>query len=164
MNIGLVAFTIPSLLAPWSALGPGRSGRRRILGVTCGHDGNRNRLGARRGRLGPWRLDRREGRIEVHRVLITGAAGSVGSILRDGFKSPLGCREPSGLLPTRRWSPRTGLTLMLTVEPTAQQDTGVILDGRATSVPFTAVLNGPERTTTDNAEAASTCAVRHRCR
>jgi hypothetical protein len=28
--------------------------------------------------------------------------------------------------------------------------------GRATSVPFTAVPNGPERTTTDNTEAAST--------
>jgi len=35
----------------------------------------------------------------------------------------------------------------------------VILAGRATSVPFTAVLNGPERTTTDNHEAASTCTV-----
>jgi hypothetical protein len=31
----------------------------------------------------------------------------------------------------------------------------------ATSVPFTAVLNGPERTTTDNREAASTCVVPH---
>ena len=26
-------------------------------------------------------------------------------------KSRCDCREPSGLLPTRRWSPRTGLTL-----------------------------------------------------
>jgi hypothetical protein len=47
------------------------------------------------------------------------------------------------------------------VEPTAQLDTGVILDGRATSVPFTAVLTGPQRTITDNAEAASTCAASH---
>jgi hypothetical protein len=44
-------------------------------------------------------------------------------------------------------------------EPTALRCARVILTGRATSVPFTAVLNGPERTTTDNHEAASTCAV-----
>jgi hypothetical protein len=31
--------------------------------------------------------------------------------------------------------------------------------GRATSVPFTAVLHGPQRTTTDSHEAASTCAT-----
>jgi hypothetical protein len=35
----------------------------------------------------------------------------------------------------------------------------VVPTGRATSVLFTAVLTGPERTTTDNAKAASTCAV-----
>jgi hypothetical protein len=46
-------------------------------------------------------------------------------------------------------------------EPTAQPDTGVILDGRATSVPFTAVLTGRQRTTTDNPEAALTCATSH---
>jgi hypothetical protein len=33
--------------------------------------------------------------------------------------------------------------------------------GRATSVPFTAVLTGPQRTTMDNHEPASTCAVPH---
>jgi hypothetical protein len=43
-------------------------------------------------------------------------------------------------------------------------DTGVILGGRATSVPFTAVMTGPQRTTTDNAEAASTCAALRFCR
>jgi hypothetical protein len=32
---------------------------------------------------------------------------------------------------------------------------------RATSVPFTAVVTGPERTPTDNATVAATCAVRH---
>jgi hypothetical protein len=42
-----------------------------------------------------------------------------------------------------------------------QPDTGVILGGRATSVPFTAVPTGLERTTPDNAEAASTCAASH---
>jgi hypothetical protein len=50
------------------------------------------------------------------------------------------------------------------VEPTAQLDTGVIQGGRATSVPFTAVLTGPQRTTTDNAEAPSTCTAPHLCR
>jgi hypothetical protein len=35
----------------------------------------------------------------------------------------------------------------------------VILASRATSVPFTAVTTGPERTTTDNRKAASTYAV-----
>jgi hypothetical protein len=37
----------------------------------------------------------------------------------------------------------------------------VVLPGRATTVPVTAVLNGLLRTTTDKHEAASTCAVRH---
>src|SRR5512133_1264388 len=36
----------------------------------------------------------------------------------DGVQvSPPGCREPSGLSPTRRWSPRTGLTLAPSWEP-----------------------------------------------
>jgi hypothetical protein len=38
---------------------------------------------------------------------------------------------------------------------------GVVLNGRATSVPFTEVLNGPQRTTTDNAAARSTSAGPH---
>ena len=37
--------------------------------------------------------------------------------------------------------------------------TGLILAGRATIVPFTTDMTGPERTATDNARAASTCAV-----
>jgi hypothetical protein len=49
----------------------------------------------------------------------------------------------------------------VTVEPTTQPDPGLILGGRATSVPFTAVLTGPERTATDNHEASSTCAISH---
>jgi hypothetical protein len=44
-------------------------------------------------------------------------------------------------------------------EPTAQHDTGIILGGRATSLPFTAVLSGSQRITTDNARAAWTCTV-----
>jgi hypothetical protein len=35
----------------------------------------------------------------------------------------------------------------------------VVLDDRATTVPFTAVLSGPQRTTTDKAKAASTGVV-----
>ena len=37
----------------------------------------------------------------------------------------------------------------------------VPLTGRATSVPFTTDLAGPERTSTDSTPAPSTCAVRH---
>jgi hypothetical protein len=62
-------------------------------------------------------------------------------------------REPSGLLPTRRWSPPCGQAG--TIGATEYQ---VIL-GHATSVPFTAVLIGTQRTATDNADASSTCAV-----
>ena len=45
----------------------------------------------------------------------------------------------------------TGLTLRLRQEPTAPR--------RATSVPFTTVTTGHERTATDNTTAASTCAL-----
>src|SRR5215203_2650650 len=47
---------------------------------------------------------------------------------------------------------------MVKVDPAA---TGIprLSSGRATTVPFTAVLIGPERTTTDNATAPSTCAA-----
>jgi hypothetical protein len=44
-------------------------------------------------------------------------------------------------------------------KPTAPRCARVILTDRATSVPFIAVLNGPERTTTDNAKTASTCTI-----
>jgi hypothetical protein len=64
-------------------------------------------------------------------------------------------------LPTRRWSPRTNLTLRSGWSHQRDRVLGVILDFRATSVPFTAVPNGPERTTTDNHEAPSTCAAPH---
>jgi hypothetical protein len=48
------------------------------------------------------------------------------------------------------------------VELNARLDTGVILGGCATSVPFTAVLTGRQRTTTDNAMPVLTCAVHYR--
>jgi hypothetical protein len=53
---------------------------------------------------------------------------------------------------------------MVSVVPTVNGYTKVALAGRATNVPLTAVLNGPERTTTDNHKAGSTCAVPHPCR
>jgi len=40
----------------------------------------------------------------------------------------------------------------------------VVLTGRAISVPFTTVLNGPQRTTTDNGMPFLTCAVLYRRR
>jgi hypothetical protein len=45
--------------------------------------------------------------------------------------------------------------------PVAPTSTRISIAGRATSVPFTTALNGPEQTTTDNHEAASTCDVPH---
>jgi hypothetical protein len=72
-----------------------------------------------------------------------------------------GCRAPSRLLPTRRLSPRTCLTLRSEWSHKRDRAPDVILAGRATSVPFTTVLNGPEWTTTDNDQVASTCAVPH---
>jgi hypothetical protein len=49
-------------------------------------------------------------------------------------------------LPSMRWSPETGLALPSRRKPTAQLWSGR-LTGRAISLPFTAVLAGPERTT-----------------
>jgi hypothetical protein len=67
--------------------------------------------------------------------------------------------QPCGPCQGGRCSPWAGLTLRSGLEAAAPSCANVVLGGRATSVPFTAVLNGPERTTTDNHEAASTCAV-----
>jgi hypothetical protein len=44
-------------------------------------------------------------------------------------------REPFGLLPTRRWSQRTGLDLWLSWEPSPPGESGVVLAGRAICVP-----------------------------
>jgi hypothetical protein len=78
-----------------------------------------------------------------------------------------GCRAPCERLPPRKAIFRTDPTCdcadafvasLRTPSPT----------GRATTVPFTVVLTGPQRTTTDNARAGSTCTVlrlrRWRCR
>jgi hypothetical protein len=61
---------------------------------------------------------------------------------------------------TMHWSPGTGLTLRVSWKPSPPAASIAILADRATTVPFTAVPYGPERTTTDNHEAASTCTVR----
>jgi hypothetical protein len=58
------------------------------------------------------------------------------------------CREPFGLLPTRRSSPRTGLTLGPSWEPSPPGGSIVVLAGRATHVPQAAVISGIQRTVT----------------
>jgi hypothetical protein len=58
-----------------------------------------------------------------------------------------------------QWSPRTGLTHGQGEPRRRHGVPGVILTGRATSVPFTEVLAGPERTTTDNITVAVACAA-----
>ena len=66
-------------------------------------------------------------------------------------------------LPTSRWAPGTDLTLRSGWSQRCQSVLGR-LTGRATSVPFTADLGGPERTTTDNTTTTWTCVVHCRCR
>ena len=53
----------------------------------------------------------------------------------------------------------TGLTLWSSWCLHCQAPATVVLIGRATTVPFTAVLTGPQQTIRDNATATSTCAV-----
>jgi hypothetical protein len=52
-----------------------------------------------------------------------------------------------------------GLTLRSSCGPVALGASLVVLAGRATTVPFIAVLIGPQRTTMDNATVTLTCAV-----
>jgi hypothetical protein len=73
------------------------------------------------------------------------------------FESPHRAAAPPSRLATRQWLPRTA-------SPYGQGGADasavpVIRAGRATNVPFTAVLNGSERTITDNHEPASNCAL-----
>ena len=46
-----------------------------------------------------------------------------------------GCRDPSRLLPTRRWSPRTGLALYVSWEALPSDMGLVVLAGCAARVP-----------------------------
>jgi hypothetical protein len=92
-----------------------------------------------------------KGMVEARRALARHRVGNLGSGVR--LPRALWTLAPLGGSHRGRASPsgRGGAT--------APRCARVILAGRATSVPFTAVLNGPERTTTDNHEGASTCAV-----
>ena len=59
-----------------------------------------------------------------------------------------GCRDPSRLLPTRRWSPRTGLALPRELGTVATGTSLVVLAGRATRVPQAVGMSGIHRTVT----------------
>jgi hypothetical protein len=83
---------------------------------------------------------------------------------RVGVDAPhLAAASPSGLASTTRWVTEDGPHCLGEPEAVAARCEHVALGGRATSVPFTAVLTGPERTTTDNAKAVWTCTA-HRLR
>jgi hypothetical protein len=76
--------------------------------------------------------------------------------LLDGSSThAFGCREPYGLLPTMQELQRR-LSSAQVASALPCCDT-VVLAGRATTVPFTAVLTGHQRTIADNATATSTC-------
>ncbi len=87
--------------------------------------------------------------------------GAIRGPTQDSSAPDHGCREPFGLVPTMQWSPGQPSPFSVGWEPSPPGASVVVLAGRATTVPFTAALNGPQRTTTDNHEAASTCAVPH---
>jgi hypothetical protein len=73
------------------------------------------------------------------------------------------CRGPAALANEAGAAgvvPRPAVELV----PTLPGRTSVVLAGRATTVPFTAVLTGPQGIITDNTKAASTCAVLRRRR
>jgi hypothetical protein len=67
---------------------------------------------------------------------------------------------PRGLPPTQG-SPGTGLTVTASWEPAPPGVSTVVLASHATSVPFTAVLAGPERTLTEKTTTAATCGDHH---
>jgi hypothetical protein len=67
-------------------------------------------------------------------------------------------------LPMRRARPGVVRHPAVELVPTPPGRTNVVLARRATTVPFTAVLTGPQRTIMDNATATSTCAVLRRRR
>ncbi len=85
--------------------------------------------------------NRRSGRERSRHQAPLQAAGRSSSL-------PPGCREPSGLLPTSRWTPRTGLTLRPSWEPSPPRANVVLLGNRATHVPQAAVTSGIQRTVT----------------
>jgi hypothetical protein len=71
--------------------------------------------------------------------------------------------SPRRLRPTANEAGVTEDRPYLAVElvPMLPDPTNVVLVGRATTVPFTSVVTGPERTPTDNVKVVATCAVCH---
>ena len=74
---------------------------------------------------------------------------------------PRAAASPAGACQRGKWPSSTGDESPLHASSCRRRQvrTTLVLAGRATSVPFTTVTTGPERTTTDNAKAASNCAV-----
>jgi hypothetical protein len=72
-------------------------------------------------------------------------------------------RGPAALA-TRQALPGSSLTLRPSWCLQCQAPTNFVLAGRATSLPFTTVLTGPQRTTTDNAMLVLTCSGSERRR
>ena len=77
---------------------------------------------------------------------------------------PAGCRRPATALANEAVVTGVGSHPSVELVPRLPGSTNVVLVRRATTVPFTAVPAGPQRTATDNATAASTCAIFHRRR
>ena len=93
---------------------------------------------------------------EIRRQRIGRLRSAQGMFGDRGFEpSP---RSGAGLqpLPTRLVSPWTGLAHRPSCYRHRQARAEAALTGRATSVPFTAVVTGPERTPTDNDTVAVT--------
>jgi hypothetical protein len=97
----------------WSVLGPHDIGNRWSSAGTSGHA--------------------RDARIAVHAACTVPT--SPGEAAWGRVQSPTRLPWPSGLLPTRRWSPRTGLTRWPSWEPSPPGASDVVLTGRATHVP-----------------------------
>jgi hypothetical protein len=77
---------------------------------------------------------------------------------------PAGCRGPATALANEAVVTGVGSHPSVERVPRLPGSTNVVLVRRATTVPFTAVPAGPQRTATDNATAASTCAILYRRR
>jgi len=69
---------------------------------------------------------------------------------------PYGCRGPAALA-NEVGVAGVGPSCTVELVPTLPGDTNVVLVGRAITVPFAAVVTGPEGAATDNATAAVAC-------
>jgi hypothetical protein len=84
------------IVVAWSAPGPHGFGNRWSSAGTSGHDGHAKTAGHAAATATTSHGEAQWGRVQVPQPA---------------------CREPAGLLPTRRWSPRTGLTHWTSWEP-----------------------------------------------